>query len=279
MDYKCVIADLDGTLLHTDKSLSAVTKETIENLISSGMDFVPATGRSYNSIPDYVKSIKGLHYIISSNGVVIHDVPSGKAIDVEYVPESFVPELLGLLDELDRSGVCSREEVVIECFREGQAYIGAADYDNDDLCHGNTNRLNYVRATRKKVPDMRVFALEHRSTLECVNLTIRPELMSRVRPILEARFADLYFTDSETDLLEISSGNSGKHVGITKLCKILSINPEEIIAFGDNNNDIEMLRIAGLGVAMGNATEQCKAVANLVTLTNDEDGVAYILSR
>ena len=60
MDYKCVIADLDGTLLHTDKSLSAVTKETIENLISSGVDFVPATGRSYNSIPDYVKSIKGL---------------------------------------------------------------------------------------------------------------------------------------------------------------------------------------------------------------------------
>lgn len=265
MNYKCVIADLDGTLLHSDKSISSYTIEILEKLVASGVYFVTSTGRAFNSVPDEVKRIKGIKYHITSNGVVIRDGNSGEITDASFMSKSSVEGLL----ELART-----EGFVAECFVGGQPYISKADFLSDKLCYCNPNRFNYVKKTRIAVDDIYEFGRSHIDTMECVNLTMPPERMTEIWERIASEYKDVYITTSECDLLEISSINSGKDVGIKKVCELLDISPEEIVAFGDNNNDLEMLKLVGLGISMGNSTKKCIEASDKCVLSNDEDGVA-----
>ena len=86
-------------------------------------------------------------------------------------------------------------------------------------------------------------------------------------------------TTSAPHLIEISDEAAGKHAGLKKLLEMLKIDPSEAIAFGDGDNDSEMLREAGLGVAVSNAGELCRAAADMITASNEEDGVAEALYR
>ena len=90
---------------------------------------------------------------------------------------------------------------------------------------------------------------------------------------------DIYITSSVKQLIEISYKDAGKRSGVQYLAGLLGIDRKDIAAFGDADNDIDMIEFAGLGVAMGNATEHLKSIADYVTKSNDEDGVAYAIEN
>ena len=109
-------------------------------------------------------------------------------------------------------------------------------------------------------------------------MSVQPEALPEVqRTIAEKLPQSLTVVQTAAFYLEIIPAVINKGQGIFDVCRALGIRPEEVIAFGDAENDIPMLRAAGMGVAMGNATEAVKAAADMVTLTNNEDGIAAAL--
>ena len=139
--------------------------------------------------------------------------------------------------------------------------------------------VGYVKATRLPVKDMKRFILDNAEQLDsvdvlCKNVRHRAELREKARAIPKA-----YITSSSPRLIEISDAAAGKGASLRRLCEILKVPASAVAAFGNGDNDADMLAFAGLGAAMKNATAACIASADIVCGSNDEHGVAQMLYR
>ncbi|MCQ2247871.1 MAG: HAD family hydrolase [Treponema sp.] len=271
-NFKCVFTDLDKTLLASGSILTDFTRQTIETLISRGIDFIPSSGRAFNSLPKDLLSIKGLKYCVTSNGVCINDANTGMPLSVSYILPEILDELHAFIAGMD---------VAIEYFTDGQGYGNRDYYEHPEKYRGYIpERMPYYLATRKPLDDVEKFAAENRSKIEAFDILADPELIGTLMPRLKERFPELYMTNSENYLIEVSDKDSGKNKGMERCCRILGVSPGQCIAFGDAANDIEMLKSAGLGIAVANASDECRKAADYVSeFTHDEDAVARELQR
>jgi hydroxymethylpyrimidine pyrophosphatase-like HAD family hydrolase len=136
--------------------------------------------------------------------------------------------------------------------------------------------IDYVRNTRKGVEDIHAFIHDHAGELDGLDLILRREEDRReIWQLLKESGEPLYITSSVRNRVELSSPQAGKAAGLRFLLDQMGIAPEETAAFGDADNDIDMLQMVGWGIAMANASEGCKKAADYITRTNLEDGVAY----
>lgn len=163
-----------------------------------------------------------------------------------------------------------------EAFVDGQAYADPA-YIADPTAFGAVKEATaYIQSTRIPVADIREFIREHEDRLDSVDVIVgdrkkKEELMQ----LLREQCPGIYLTTSVEQLIEISDIRAGKHSAVKFLQELLKISPEETAAFGDADNDVEMLREAGIGIAVQNASLACMAAADAVTRSCEEDGVAY----
>lgn len=270
MNYKCVFADLDRTLLNRDGGISDYTRNIIERLLAKGIDFVPCSGRSLFSLPDFFFKINGLKHSITSNGVSVDDLQSKKSLSALCIPEEIPEKIMDFLKD---------ESVIYECFVDGQGYTLKSYYD-DPLSFGcRTFNIQYIKTKRIPVEDTAAFALKNRGRIGSFDIIIHPEDTLRIFAALKEKFPDVYMVNSETFLVEVSNKDCGKHMGLARYCRLFGIRPEETVAFGDGNNDVEMLSAAGLSVAVANACEKCLEVADRVCESFDNDGVAKECAR
>lgn len=268
--YKAVFADLDRTLLNSKASISDFTKETLEKLLATGVDFVPCSGRSLTSFPEFIFEIKGIKHSVSSNGVSVDDMQNRRSLEYLTLPENIPEKVLEFL---------KNEEVYYECFVDGQGYTQKSYYDDPLAFDQVTFPVRYIKETRRTAENMSDFIKEHKSEIGSLDVIVHPKDAERIYSALKNAFPEVYMTNSEAFLIEISNINCGKHRGIERYCRMMGISKDEVIAFGDGNNDVEMLQYAGLGIAVGNASEACKKIAARVVETNDEDGVAKEICR
>lgn len=263
---KLIASDLDGTLLTDKKELSEATRRALDTAISRGIQFVPATGRSFRAVPDAIKNYPGVEYVITANGGAVYSVSRQERIYQCILR----PESVEAVLRTKRP-----ENVVLEVFLEGVPYSGEA-YVRDPMAFGATEYgARYVQATRNPVKDIERFALEYSAELDsmafiCPEPEKKPEFERRL--LLEA--PDIYVTSSVPHLLEIGHKNAGKGNTLLYLLDLLGIDPKDAMAFGDADNDSSMLAAVGYGTAMANGTPACKAAAAYVTASNEEDGVA-----
>lgn len=265
--FKCVFSDLDKTLLATGSVLSEYTKETIEMLTSRGIEFIPSSGRAFNSLPKDLFSVKGLKYCVTSNGVTVNSMTDGTPLSTMCIPQDEIDALHSFLGGMD---------VAIEYFVEGQGYGNRDYYEHPEKYKGYLpERMPYYHSTRKPLNNVEEFLAANKAKIEAFDILAEPSLISDLDVKLRKEFPELYLTHSENYLIEISHADSGKHRGMERCCRILGIQPEQCIAFGDAANDMEMLGTAGLGIAVANASQECKAAADFVSdFTNDQDSVA-----
>lgn len=271
-NFKCVFTDLDKTLLASGSILTDYTKETIGMLISRGIDFVPSSGRAFNSLPKELLKIQGLKYAVTSNGVSVNEIKTGKPVSTMCIPEKDLRQIVRIAAE---------RKVCTEAFVNGQGYC-TREYWNDPTIAGKniSERKIYVQATRIPLDDYDSFVMENIANTEAFDIIANPEIASEIKEELKENFPGVYITHSENFLIEISNLESGKHRGMERCCRILGITPKECIAFGDASNDIEMLQLAGLGIAVANASEECKSAADYVSeFTNNQDAVAKELRK
>lgn len=270
MKYTCIAADLDGTLLDSGKKVSDRTRRILSSLEKSGISFLPATGRPFFAIGQDVLSLPGVRYAVVSNGVAVYDAAAQKPVYALHLPDAFVPRLLDAM---------KGEDVAYECMYAGRAYLAADIYARLSKLHPNEAAARYFHDTRTPVEDLESFMRAHAGQLEAVDIRLDPQRRDALRARIEAECPPVYITASEPGRLEISHADSGKHRGIEKACAFLGVDAANLIAFGDNDNDVEMLTHAALGIAVENATPLCKAAAAGVCPSNDEDGVARALAQ
>lgn len=267
-DIRLVALDLDDTTLRSDGSLSDETRKAIQAAIDAGLELVIASGRSLRSLPKDVAEIPGIRYAITSNGAAAARLPDGERLVSLTLHHDTVHELIALFGG-----------ELLECFIDGQAYCDAK-YIADPVRFGCSEAyIGYVKTTRLPVEDMKSFILDNSDRLDsvdvlCKNAEHRAQLWEKALALPKA-----YITSSSPRLIEISDAEAGKGASLRRLCGMLNVPASAVAAFGNGDNDADMLAFAGLGVAMKNATAACIASADFVCGSNDEHGVAQMLYR
>lgn len=267
---KMVALDLDGTTLNSKVELSDRNRDAIEKACEQGVFVVASTGRSYNSLPPQVKALKGLSYAITSNGAHINKMSTGESIYDDYVSKEAIEQVIALKKQFD---------VYFEAFINGQAYIDELIYKDIEKNGCPERNAEYVLWSRKPVPDIDAMMREHAGEIENINLCFNSvEDVERARPTV-LTIPNATITSSFKVNLEVGGPNTSKKTALIELMSRLGVDADELMCCGDAPNDIQMLELAGIGVAMGNAWGGTKDHADYVAGTNDEDGVAEAFEK
>ena len=263
---KLVAIDLDDTFLNETGKMTALGREAIEKSIAAGIEVVIASGRSYDSLPKEVTEIPGVRYAICSNGANVVDNRTGERVHSVFMTKQSVIEVLYVADKFG---------FFTDAFLGGIPhssvdYLASLD-ERDDM---TKHRVEYVKRTRVPEKDIKKFIYDNIEQLDCVNIMVhdmdkREELLQELR-----RIDDIYITSSIPYLIEISYIDCGKEKGLKVLGEMLGVPKEQMVSFGNADNDSGMLLYAGTGYAVGNASPDCKEAADVIIGPNSEDGVA-----
>ncbi|MBF0776930.1 haloacid dehalogenase [Streptococcus azizii] len=264
---KLLALDMDGTLLNSQKQLTETQIKAIHQAVESGVKLVLCTGRMLTGVKPYFNQL-GLEteneYVIVNNGCSTHQTSDWKLIDwAELSPEqiqylaTFLPETSLQLTLFDENHYYVLDD-------EPNQYSRA----DAELVNVEPTILSMENATDQS---RHLFQAMFVGTQEA---TDDFENKHRVR-----LSKDFDVVRSQDVLLEILPSGTNKASALKKLSEQLQILPEEIMAIGDANNDIEMLEFAGLSIAMGNASKLIKSLADDITDTNDQDGVAKAIYK
>lgn len=261
---KLIASDLDGTLLNRAKEIPEFTRQVLGEATARGIHFVPATGRAFAAVPEEIRQFPGVEYVITSNGAAIYSVSQRRRIYQCLIDKESVEDLL----KIPRS-----ESVILEAFVEGVPYSEERYVENPQKYGATEYGTKYVKKTRHPVLDMEAFIRQNRDKLDSIAFVCNEENeRERLREAL-SRQKDIYVTSSVPHLLEIGHKDAGKGNTLLWLIGFLGISPSQTAAFGDADNDMEMLTGVKYGFAMANGTESCKGAAFGVTGSNEEDGV------
>lgn len=267
MDIKCIALDLDRTTLNRDGRLSFENRKALEYAISKGIHIVIASGRSFSSLPTDMLSVSGIEFAITSNGAAVYDVKSGRRLHGYTLTPESVEMILDSMAE---------ETITFEAFVDGIPY-GSEAYVADPVAFGTPQAaVGYIQRTRQPVPDIVSFIRAHKDRLDSLDLVVHSEEeKQRLSLLLRASVPDIYVTSSVPQLVEISHRNAGKHSGVRFVTELLGLSPQQVAAFGDGENDADMLNYVGCGIAVANASPACLEAADQVTKAFDQDGVAH----
>lgn len=266
--YKLLAADMDGTALNSKKELSPRTVAAMEKAIAEGYHVLFSTGRGISFVSPYIEQVKGMRYVISASGAEVLDVAEGRCL----YKESIDPETVKYIFAAANGHYC-----LPVIYMNGESYGTEWTIDcADDF--GLRAFESIYRQAMILTPDAFQYFMENPQPVEKINLFYAgtddvPEILAQIKE-LPVRFTSITPTS-----LEINASGISKAKGIEALCKELGIELSEVIAVGDSMNDMEMLSVAGLKVAMGNANEEVKALCDLVCDDCDNDGVAKIIEE
>lgn len=269
MNYKLVAIDMDGTLLNSNNEISKRTRKAIEDATKQGVHIVLATGRILKSAEHYARNIDLNSYILACNGAIImnesRDIIYNQPMNLEIAKR-----VMELGTELG---------IYYHFYDRSKFYSNI--YIKEIANYYNTSTLKL----KGQSIDIDIFD-DHNELLNRENFEVykflfiddAKEKLALLRQELST-FKEINVSSSWDNNLEIMDNKVSKGMGLEFLSKKLNINPKEIIAIGDNENDLSMIQFAGLGVAMDNGDEAIKSQADIVTRTNDEDGVARIIEK
>ena len=271
MNIRCIALDLDRSTLNAQGKLSPGNREALLCAMEQGVHIVIASGRSFHSLPPDVTALPGIEYAITGNGSAVYRLSDGALLHRFLMTPASIEAVLQKT---------ASERLSYEAFVDGHGYA-QQDYIEDPVAFGATEAaVPYIQSNRLPVDDIKAFIREHIHELTSLDLVLySEEQCRRLWQQLQAAIPELYITSSVTRLLELSHKDGGKHAGLRFLAERLGLQPQELAAFGDGDNDADMLRYVGCGIAVENATPACKAAADHVTLHHDQDGVAYGIHR
>ena len=275
MAIRLIGLDLDGTLFNSRKELTAHTCAVLAKAVRRGIHVVPATGRPRVGLPQQLLTIPGIQYAVVTNGAAVCDLRGGKRLFTDCMDSDDAAEILRRTRPL---------EVVQGAFSGDWGYM-------EDIDRRRIRRLDLVRemqdyliASRKVVDDLAVFAREQKEGIEKIVINFikdetgapmwREETENVVRD-----YPNVTFMSGGIGNIEIIRRGVGKGTALLRLGERLGVAAEEIMAVGDSENDLDMIRKAGLGVAMANSERAVLDCADYVTASNDEDGAAAAIER
>ena len=274
-DIKLVALDLDGTLFDNSSRISKRNLTAIRSITDKGIHVVISTGRPFEGIPfDQIKGT-GINYAITANGSGIYEISTGKCLYENAMDEELVTPILNFLLTRD---------IHMDAFIGGKGYTPIQCVETAQKLTVPSSIKNYIITTRTRLDNILQFIHENQLKVQKMTLNFYPAadgtLIDRetVRKFLVSNPAITTVCGGYNNL-EFTRADANKGVGLRKLAEILGVNPDATMAIGDTENDLAIIEAAGIGVAMGNATDAVKARADYVTTTNTKDGVAAAIEH
>ncbi|MGN8801354.1 HAD family hydrolase [Candidatus Merdisoma sp. HCP28S3_D10] len=288
MDVKWIVTDMDGTLLNSRDEITDRTREALMACQKKGIRLILASGRSYVRQLPYAEELKLKEYggcLIENNGLTVNDLSPGgrhkltalgrKDMELLFpVLQKWEVEIQGYEDDAIYYWIPDWQRPIKEKERQEKGYpkehplvAGAWSWVTDNI-------HNYPRQIEIHSMD------ELPEKINKLNATDREERILELYEMLTETYAGQYeFVRTGPRLIEISPRGITKGQTLKRMMDRAGIKPEEVMAFGDGENDVDMFRVIKYGIAMGNAAEYVKAHAFAVTETNGKDGIAAALER
>ena len=270
-NYRIVASDLDGTFLSTAQKVSYENMLAVEKMAELGVQFVPTTGRTLGEIPEELMSSPAVRYIITSDGAAVWDKKAEKFIITRY----FSKELVDFV--FDTANSCTSYVLSHE---NGKNYYDPAKHNESHLSRCRVT--DYFRTIIEKS----AFTLDNyentvrasdKVEMFCMFFGSDEELSRCKKIFLDS--GKLSVSQSSPYNLEVYVKSAGKGNTLRAFAETLGVDTCDVIAVGDSNNDHELVKAAGLGLAMGNASEALKAVADKTICHCDEHCAKYILEN
>ena len=260
MTFKLIAADLDGTLRAEQQSFTPRLRDAVRRAQARGVRVVIATGRIYRTAAPFARDLGLTDAIICDHGATIRDVGSGEILFEKKVPLDLARELIERASDDLTVIVCVEEEFYTpRISADAQTFVG----NYRDHLHVVPDLARSLRGEPQKI------------------LFINDELVSASLLVeLKIRFGGLLQVVQSFPLyVELTHREASKGNAVAWLAKRWNIAREQVIALGDQGNDCSMIEWAGLGVAMGNAIDSVKALADFVAPCAEEDGAAAVIEK
>lgn len=263
--YKLIAIDMDGTLLNNDKKISKRTFDTIQDAKSQGIKVVLASGRPLQGLTPHLELL-GLtdenDFVISYNGSVVQRVGSGEIIHQTSLSGDDAKLLQKTAHDLD---------VFIHAFSPEKGLITHKTNEWTEI----ESKINAMPVTQTDFQQ-----LDSNESVVKVMMVAEPTVLDKAILNLPLYLKEKYtVVRSAPFFLEFLHPQSNKGVGVSRLAEILDLDAEQVICIGDAENDHHMMKFAGLAVAMENADQETKDLADYITLSNEQDGVAVAIEK
>ena len=264
---KLVAIDMDGTLLNSKKELLEETKQYFKDFHKKETEtlLVLCTGRPETGIRPYLKDLGYLeenHYIISQNGANIYESRTGKRVMDAFLDSAAIQKWIEL-----------GKKHGISVMGAGVDYYYCFDQEPTEWMEFD---VKLVSGKLKRIPTKESLNTDFYKIL----LMGDEEQLNEFETYIPEEWRDeFYVVRSQKYLVEVLTKGVNKAFGLEKLAQKLNIDPSEIAAIGDAANDIEMLEYAGLAIAMGNGSEEVKAISDIITDTNENNGVIKAINK
>lgn len=266
---KMIGLDIDGTLLNSEKYLTARTGKVLEQAMKQGVEVLIATGRPYSAIPKDLL-LPGMNYILTANGARVIKLKEEKLIYESLLPPELAEKVLGIYEKYDN---------VKEIYYHGVGYTSMEEMCVVEDYVPDKRMVAYIRETRRTVESLRGKMKSEAIGMDKIQALFRSQ-EEKLRCIAELKQMEgITISGALLNNIEVNNEGVNKGAGLVRLGARLGIPRESIMACGDGMNDYDMLREAGFGVAMGNAVEAVKEIADYITDTNDEEGVANAIEQ
>ena len=270
-NIKMIGIDLDGTLLTSQKILTEHTKEVLVEAMEQGVTVLPATGRPLAGIPKEILEFPGIRYVLTANGARLLDMKEKKVLYEKLVSYEISARLLDIFSKYD---------TLLEIYYDGVGYAEAQALDRIGHFLKEKPMADYILSTRRPVESIKQkFQETARPSDKVQAIFKRVEERDQAASEASAEISDIEITGALGNNIEVNAKGVNKGAVLLYLAGILGIKREEVMAIGDGSNDIDMLREAGFGIAMGNSFDTVKEAADYITLSNDEEGAAYAIEK
>lgn len=259
--YKMLAIDIDDTLINDEKEITEGTKQALAAAVSQGVIVTLATGRMYASAKQLAGQLSLNVPLITYMGSLVKNALDGRVLYERTVP-------------LDAA-----RAIFEYCGSRG---LHLQTYVDDVLYVKESNEKAKAYAALSKIPYTVCPDFEKLVSMPSAKLLIidDPEVLDQTAPSLrELVGGSVHITKSKPHFLEIVHAEGTKGHALTHLAEHFGLRLSQVIAIGDSWNDREMLEVAGLGVAMGNAVDALKEIADYVTLSNNDDGIKHVVEK
>lgn len=264
-DIKLIALDMDGTTLRKDKSLTKRTLDVVQKVIDKGILVVPATGRLVEGIKDTILKAKPIKYIISANGAQIIDYVNKSVLYENTIPCSLAASVLKRLSNFD-------VHTYVHCNNKHLRSL--------DLNHRFSDKFPFIKFNQDNAYVNLAEEVKKGGTdIQKIGILTYDQTVKRLLLESAGSFPDVCMTEVGPYNVEINALTASKGTALKYLCDKLNVSSSQTLSIGDSQNDFSMLKFTGYSVAMGNAIDEVKSIADEVTCENDKDGVAVFLEK
>lgn len=269
-EVKLLALDLDGTILTDEKHVTERMAAALHAAVDAGLITVYVTGRPLTGIPDELMAIPHIRYAITSNGAVTTDLQTQKRLRGAYLNDQAAKEIARIPME---------HNLIHSIFVDGIGYCEQEYFKDQWALYMGTKHETYIRKSRRGTDSIE--ELINHSNVGVENIWFMShskEERDELDALIHSHWRVQTVLTAATDV-EVGSLQADKGLALEDLGARLGIAKKEVLAMGDNENDLGMLRSSGITVAMGNATDNVKAMAMIQTDSNEEDGAAKVIEE